>query len=101
MNNREVAQRFSDVADMLSIRGDNIHRVLAYRRAAEAIEVLGRDVNQVYTEGTLTDIPGIGETLAEKIGEMLTTGKLEFYEKLAKEIPPSLVELLKVEGLGP
>ncbi len=101
MNNREVAQLFSDVADMLSIRGDNIHRVLAYRRGAEAVEGLGRDINQVYAEGTLTEIPGIGETLAEKIGEMLTTGKLAFYEKLAKEIPPSLVGLLKVEGLGP
>jgi DNA polymerase (family 10) len=101
MNNREVAQLFSDVADMLAIRGDNIHRVLAYRRGAEAVEGLGRDINQVYAEGTLTEIPGIGETLAEKIGEMLTTGKLAFYEKLAKEIPPSLVALLKVEGLGP
>lgn len=101
MNNREVAQLFSDVADMLSIRGDNVHRVLAYRRAAEAIETLGRDVNQVYAEGALIEIPGIGETLAEKITEMLTTGKLEFYERLAREIPPSLVELLKVEGLGP
>jgi len=101
MNNREVAQLFADVADMLSIRGDNIHRVLAYRRAAEAVENLGRDINQVYAEGTLTDIPGIGDTLAEKISEMLTTGKLEFYERVAKEIPPSLVELLKVEGLGP
>ncbi|MCL4263574.1 MAG: DNA polymerase/3'-5' exonuclease PolX [Anaerolineae bacterium] len=101
MNNREVAQLFSDVADMLSIRGDNVHRVLAYRRAAEAIETLGRDINQVYAEGALIEIPGIGGTLAEKIAEMLTTGKLEFYERLAQEIPPSLVELLKVEGLGP
>lgn len=101
MNNREITQRFADVADMLAIRGDNIHRVLAYRRAAEAIENLGRDVNQVYAEGTLTDIPGIGATLAEKIEEMLTTGSLAFYDRLAQEIPPSLVELLKVEGLGP
>lgn len=100
MNNREVAQLFSDVADMLSIRGDNVHRVLAYRRAAEAVETLGRDINQVYAEGTLTDIPGIGETLAEKIEEMLTTGKLEFYERLAKDIPPSLVGLLKVGDWG-
>lgn len=86
---------------MLAIRGDQIHRVLAYRRAAESIEALGRDINDVYAEGSLTDIPGIGETLAAKISEMLTTGKLEFYEKLAKVIPPSLVELLRVEGLGP
>lgn len=86
---------------MLAIRGDQIHRILAYRRAAESIQELGRDVNQVYAAGELTEIPGIGSTLADKIEEMLTTGKLQFYEKLAQEIPPSLVELLRVEGLGP
>lgn len=101
MNNREVAKIFADVADMLSIRGDIIHRVLSYRKASEAIQELGRDVNQVYAAGELTDIPGIGKTLAEKIEEMLTTGKLAFYEKLAIEIPPTLVEMLKVDGLGP
>lgn len=101
MNNREVAQLFADVADMLSIRGDIIHRVLSYRRASEAIQELGRDINQVYAAGELTDIPGIGKTLAEKIKEMLTTGRLAFYDKLAQEIPPSLVEMLKVDGLGP
>ncbi len=101
MNNRQIAQTFSDVADMLSIRGDNIHRVLAYRRAAEAVENLSRDINQVYAEGTLTEISGIGQTLADKIEEMLTTGRLEFYDRLAQEIPPSLVEMLKVDGLGP
>ncbi|MCB8981778.1 MAG: DNA polymerase/3'-5' exonuclease PolX [Ardenticatenaceae bacterium] len=101
MNNREVAKIFSDVADMLSIRGDIIHRVLSYRKASEAIQELGRDINQVYEAGELTEIPGIGKTLAEKIEEMLTTGKLTFYDKLAEEIPPTLVEMLKVDGLGP
>jgi DNA polymerase (family 10) len=101
MNNRNISEMFEKVADMLSIRGDQIHRVLAYRRAAENIRDLGRDVNQVHEEGGLTNIPGIGGTLAAKIEEMLTTGRLEFYERLAKEIPPSLVEMLRVEGLGP
>ena len=101
MNNREVAKIFADVADMLSIRGDIIHRVLSYRKASEAIQELGRDINQIYVAGELTDIPGIGKTLAEKIEEMLTTGKLTFYDKLAEEIPPTLVEMLKVDGLGP
>ena len=101
MNNREIVDIFNRVADMLSIRGDKIHRILAYRKAAESIEQLGRDINVVYAEGKLTEIPGIGDTLAAKIEEMLTTGKLEFYEKLAKEIPPSLVELLRIEGMGP
>ncbi|VAW34744.1 DNA polymerase X family [hydrothermal vent metagenome] len=101
MNNRDAATLFATVADMLAIRGDSIHRILAYRRAAEAIQELGRDVNKVYAAGELTNIPGIGKVLAEKIEEMLTTGKLTFYEKLAQEIPPPLVEMLRVDGLGP
>ncbi len=101
MKNREIVEIFSRVADMLAIRGDQIHRILAYRKAAESIEALGRDVNVVYAEGKLTDIPGIGDTLAAKIEEMLTTGRLAFYDKLAVEIPPSLVDMLRVEGLGP
>ena len=98
MTNREIADLFAKVADMLAIRGDNIHRVLAYRRASEAVQGLGRDINQVYEEGTLTDIPGIGKTLAEKIEEMLTTGELEFYTRLSQDVPPSLVEMLRVDG---
>ncbi len=101
MKNRDIVDIFGRIADMLAIRGDQIHRILAYRRAAESIEALGRDINTVYAEGRLTDIPGIGDTLAAKIEEMLTTGKLEFYDKLAREIPPTLVDLLRVEGLGP
>lgn len=101
MNNREVAAVFDNVADMLAIRGDQIHRVLAYRRAAENIRDLNRDLNDISAKGKLTEIPGIGATLAEKIEEMLATGKLEFYDRLAQEIPPSLVEMLRVEGVGP
>ena len=101
MNNRDIVNMFNQVADMLAIRGDQIHRILAYRRAAESIENLGRDINQVYEEGGLTDISGIGQTLADKIEEMLTTGHLTFYDRLSQEIPPSLLELLRVEGLGP
>lgn len=101
MNNRDVIAMFERVADMLAIRGDQIHRILAYRKAAESIGNLGRDINQVYAEGGLTDIPGIGKTLAAKIEEMLTTGHLEFYDRLGEDVPPSLVELLRVEGVGP
>ncbi len=100
-SNREIAALFAQIAEMLSIRGDSIHRVLAYQRASESLMELGRDVSSLHAEGRLTDIPGIGATLAEKIAEILTTGKLEFYDRLAEEIPPALTELLRVDGLGP
>ncbi|MCP5096047.1 MAG: DNA polymerase/3'-5' exonuclease PolX, partial [Chloroflexi bacterium] len=57
--------------------------------------------NRVFEAGELTEIPSIGKTLAEKIEEMLTTDKLTFYEKLSQEVPPSLVDMMRVEGLGP
>jgi DNA polymerase (family 10) len=101
VTNREVASIFATVADMLEIKGENIHRVLSYRRAAETIADLPRDLNAIHEEGTLTDLPHIGETLAAKIEELLTTGELAFFNRLADEIPPGVVAMLQVPGLGP
>ncbi len=101
MNNRELADTFTLIADLLEIKGEIIYKTLAYRKAAENLAGLGRDVNEYWKEGKLRDIPGVGEAIAEKIDELLRTGKLEFLEKLKKEVPPSLAEWLKVPGLGP
>jgi DNA polymerase (family 10) len=101
LTNREIADTFETVADMLQIKGENIHRVLAYRNAGNAIRELARDINVVAAEGGLENIPFIGETLAAKIQEMLDTGKLEFYERLATEIPPGVVNILRINGVGP
>ncbi len=101
LTNREIANTFETVADLLQLKGENIHRVLAYRNAAEAIRQYPRDLRTVASEGTLTDIPYVGETLASKIEEMLETGKLEFYERLANEIPPGLVSIMRINGVGP
>jgi DNA polymerase (family 10) len=101
MTNREIAEMFERVAAMLSIRGDQFHRILAYQRAAENIRELSRDLRQIDEENALTSIPSIGATLELKIQEMLSTGRLEFYEKLSEDIPPSLVDMLRIEGLGP
>src|SRR5689334_11203542 len=86
---------------MLEIKGEIIHRVLSYRHAAESIRELPRDLRSFAAEGTLTEIPMIGKTLAEKITEMLETGQLEFYNKLAAEVPPGVVAVLHVNGVGP
>jgi DNA polymerase (family 10) len=94
MNNTEVAVRFGQVADLLQIRGDNIHRVLSYRRAAESITDLAQDINQLAENHELTSIPGIGKTLEEKINELLDTGDLSFLNRLTEEIPLSILELL-------
>ncbi len=101
MTNREIAAIFATIADMLQIKGESIHRVLAYSRAAETIADLPRDLVTVYEEGHLTDLPNIGETLAAKIEELLTTGKLEFYDRLAAEVPPRPGRGAEGAGCGP
>ena len=101
LSNREIADIFETVADMLQIRGDNIHRILSYRRASETLREVPRDLRAIAAENKLEEISGIGSTLAEKITEMLDTGKLEFYEKLAKEVPPGVVDIMRVNGVGP
>jgi DNA polymerase (family 10) len=101
MNNKQVAETFATIAQMLEIKGESIHRVLSYRRAAENIAALGRDVNDLWREEALTEIPGVGKTIAAKIDELLRTGQLEFYERLAEEVPPGVVEMLAIPDVGP
>lgn len=101
MNNREIAEIFQQIADMLAIKGENRHRVFAYQRAAETIANLERDVADVWREGALTDLPGIGKTLADKIEELLESGSLAFYEQLRAEVPPGVIEMLHIPDVGP
>lgn len=101
MNNYELAATFEHIADLLEIKGEVIYKILAYRKAADSLSALGRDVNDIRREGKLTEIPGVGKAIAEKIDELLSTGHLGFLEKLEAEVPPTLVELLQVPELGP
>ena len=101
LKNREIAEIFETIADLLEIKGEGVYRVIAYRRAGEALRSLGRDVNIVWEENGLEAIPGVGKAIAAKIDELLRTSQLEFYEKLTAEVPPGLVDVLKVGGVGP
>jgi DNA polymerase (family X) len=99
--NSQLAEIFTRIANLLEIKGEVIYKILAYRKAADSLNSLGRDVNDVWHEGSLTEIPGVGKAIAEKIDELLTTGRLEFLEKLEAEVPPGLVQVLQVPDLGP
>ncbi len=101
MDNRQLAETFILIADLSEIKGEVIYKTLAYRKAAESLAGLGRDVNEYWKEGKLREIPGVGEAIATKIDELLRTGKLQFLEKLKNEVPPGLAEWLKVPSLGP
>ncbi|MDR7483908.1 MAG: DNA polymerase/3'-5' exonuclease PolX [Armatimonadota bacterium] len=99
--NRAIAERFAQIADMLEIKGESIFRINAYRRAARAVESLTEDIAAVAARGELTTLPGIGASMAEKIEEFLRTGTMRAYEELAASLPPGLVTLMRVPEVGP
>ncbi len=102
MVNQQIAQKFYKTADLLEILGENPFRVRAYRNAARTIESLGRDLSEMVANGEdLTKLPGIGKDLAQKIKEIIETGSFDKLRELEEKVPPGLIELLKVEGLGP
>ncbi|HEX2696755.1 MAG TPA: helix-hairpin-helix domain-containing protein, partial [Anaerolineales bacterium] len=101
MNNRQLADTFTLIANLSEIKGEIIYKTLAYRKAAESLASLPREASEYWKEGKLEEIPGVGKAIAEKIDELLSTGKLQFLEKLKKEVPPALAEWLQVPGLGP
>jgi DNA polymerase (family 10) len=101
MTNREIADLFKRIGDMMDILGENRFKVIAYRRAAENILTLGQDIRVPWEAGTLQEIPGIGPAIADKIDELLTTGRLEFYERLQDQVPTGVVSLLEIPDVGP
>lgn len=101
MTNREIAEIFSSIGDIMDILGENRFKVLAYRRAAENIMSLGQDLRSFWRAGTLQEISGIGQAIAEKIDELFSTGRLEFYERLQEQVPAGVVSLLQIPDVGP
>ncbi len=101
MRNAEIALLFNEIGDYLEVKGENPFRVRAYRRAAQAVEGMSEDIAAVVERGGLLDVPGIGKDLAAKIQEYLTQGRIAYLEGLRKEIPPGVIDLLGVHGVGP
>jgi DNA polymerase (family 10) len=102
LNNAEIAQVLEEVADVLEIQNENTFRVRAYRNAARTIEVQTAPLSRLVEEGSpLTDLPGIGKEMANHIKEMVETGTLGFRDRLLAEIPRSLIELVRLPGVGP
>ncbi len=100
--NATIAAIFDEIADLLDIQSANPFRVRAYRNAARTIGDLGTDVQTFLDRGmALTDIPGIGADLANKIKEIIETGSCEFLRRLEHDVPPAVTQLLRVPGLGP
>src|SRR5256884_328787 len=103
MQNPDIARLFDEVADLLEIQDANPFRVRAYRNAARTIRDFPESLADLVRSGTkdLTEIPGIGEDLAEKIAEIVGTGALKLHRQLAAKLPAGLLDLLRIPGLGP
>ena len=103
MKNKEIAKIFYEIAAYLEMEGVAF-KPYAYQKAAITLETLEEDIEEIYKRGgikALMEIPGIGQSIAEKIEEYLKKGKIKYYEEFKKKIPVNLEELTQVEGLGP
>ncbi len=99
--NDVIADMFETIADVLELQGDIPYRIRAYRNAARTLRDLDRPIEEVAAEDRLEELPGIGKDLAEKIREYLRTGRIAKYEEVVSQVPPGLIELLHIPGLGP
>ncbi len=102
MNNQRIADVFDDIAGLLEIKGEKVFTVRAYQRAARTISRLPTELEVMVHDGEdLRQIPGIGKAISDKIGELVTTNRMRFYDNLKSEFPDGMLDLLSVPGLGP
>jgi DNA polymerase (family 10) len=101
LKNLELSQIFEQIAKILKIKGENPFKIRAYEKITLVLENLPIDIETIYQQGGLNNIPGVGTGIAQKIEEFITTGKLEYYEKLKTTIPAGVVELLDISEVGP
>jgi DNA polymerase (family 10) len=101
MEREQVAGVFNEIALLLDLKGENPFKSRAYTNAARVLEGLTEPLEKLITEERLAEVKGIGESLAAKVRELVTTGKLEYYEQLKAATPAGLLEMLQIPGLGP
>lgn len=102
LDRREVARILREIGTLLQIKGENPFKTRAYETAANHLEELTEDkFAELLKESRLDDLPGIGEAISKKVTTLCQTGRLPYYEELRAEFPAGLLDLLRVEGLGP
>jgi DNA polymerase (family 10) len=101
MDRDQVAEILSEIGVLLELQGENPFKTRAYSNAARALDVLTEPLPKLVAEGRLGEVKGIGEGLQKKIVELVTTGRLVYHEELKASLPPGLLEMLQIPGLGP
>jgi DNA polymerase (family 10) len=101
MKNKELADLFEKMADILEFKGENPFKISAYRKASRIIGDLTQDIEEIAEQGELKNIPGIGEGMAQKVVEYLKTGKISRFEEVKKGVPDELIAIMDIPGMGP
>jgi DNA polymerase (family 10) len=101
MKNKELADLFGRMADILEFKDENPFKISAYRKASRIIGDLTQDIEEIAEGGKLRDVPGIGEGMAQKIVEYLKTGKVSKFEEVRKGVPDALIAIMDIPGMGP
>ncbi|MDD5591444.1 MAG: helix-hairpin-helix domain-containing protein [Dehalococcoidales bacterium] len=100
MKNSEIAGIFQNIASLLEAKGENQFKIRAYRMVSRSIMRLPVELEQLVNEDRLNEVPGVGDAITGKISEMITTGRLGYYERLKAEFPEAMTALLGVSGIG-
>ena len=100
MDKKDIIEVLERIGTMMEIKGENPFKIRAYFSGARTLQTMEEDLGTVIEEGRLGEVPGIGKALTEKIETLFATGELEFYDKLVASVPPGLLDLLDVPGLG-
>ena len=101
MNTSQVVEILETIARILEIQGENPFKIRAYENGARALESLPGDLRTLVEQKKLGEVKGIGKALEEKITQFVTTGKMDYYEELRKEVPPGVLEMLAIPSFGP
>jgi len=101
MRNDEIAGMLETLANLLEFKGENPFKLSAYRRAARVLRDQTEDVATLVRENRLKDLPGIGESIEKKIVQALTTGKIEKLTEVLKAVPPGVLRMMEIPGVGP
>lgn len=101
VTNQEVARQLREIYQLMQLAGENRFRAIAFDRAAQAVEALNSDINEYIRNDALTDIQGIGSSIAQDIKSYAETGKIEVLVDLRSRIPEGIIKWLNISGLGP
>jgi DNA polymerase (family 10) len=101
MDKKQVADILSEIGTLLEVKGENPFKCRAYHAGARIVTSLTQDLNALVTSGEIRDIKGIGDALAEKITELVQTGSLDYYDRLKASVPPGVLQMLAINGIGP